>query len=117
MLPDCILFDESTAMLDPRGRAEVMATIEKLNRERGVTTLLITHNMDEAVRADRVVVIDNGRVLIDGTPREVFSNVDRLFALGLAVPQATELAARLELPTTPLTPCEGADAVERWLKA
>ena len=117
MLPDCILFDESTAMLDPRGRAEVMATIEKLNRERGVTTLLITHNMDEAVRADRVVVIDNGRVLIDGTPREVFSNVDRLFALGLAGPQATELAARLELPTTPLTPCEGADAVERWLKA
>ncbi|MBQ7354816.1 MAG: energy-coupling factor transporter ATPase [Clostridia bacterium] len=95
MLPDCILFDESTAMLDPRGRAEVMSTIEKLNRERGITVLLITHNMDEAVRADRVVVIDNGRVQMAGTPREVFSKVDELFALGLAVPQATELAARL----------------------
>ena len=117
MLPDCILFDESTAMLDPRGRAEVMSTIEKLNRERGITVLLITHNMDEAVRADRVVVIDDGRVQMDGTPREVFSKVDELFALGLAVPQATELAARLELSEIPLTPEEGADAVERWLNA
>lgn len=117
MLPDCILFDESTAMLDPRGRAEVMSTIEKLNRERGITVLLITHNMDEAVRADRVVVIDNGRVQLDGTPREVFSQVDELFALGLAVPQATELSARLELSETPLTPKEGADAIERWLNA
>lgn len=117
MLPDCILFDESTAMLDPRGRAEVMATIEKLNRERGITVLLITHNMDEAVRADRVVVIDDGRVQMDGTPREVFAKVDELFALGLAVPQATELAARLELSGVPLTPAEGADAVERWLNS
>lgn len=117
MLPDCILFDESTAMLDPRGRAEVMATIEKLNRERGITVLLITHNMDEAVRADRVVVIDDGRVRMDGTPREVFAQVDELFALGLAVPQATELAARLELSDIPLTPAEGADAIERWLKS
>ncbi len=117
MLPDCILFDESTAMLDPRGRAEVMATIEKLNRERGITVLLITHNMDEAVRADRVVVIDEGRVRMDGTPREVFTKVDELFALGLAVPQATELAARLELSDIPLTPAEGADAIERWLKS
>ncbi len=117
MLPDCILFDESTAMLDPRGRAEVMATIEKLNRERGITVLLITHNMDEAVRADRVVVIDDGRVQMDGTPREVFAKVDELFALGLAVPQATELAARLELSDIPLTPAEGADAVERWLNS
>ncbi|MBQ8287461.1 MAG: energy-coupling factor transporter ATPase [Clostridia bacterium] len=117
MLPECILFDESTAMLDPRGRAEVMATIEKLNRERGITVLLITHNMDEAVRADRVVVIDDGRVQMDGTPREVFAKVDELFALGLAVPQATELAARLELSDVPLTPAEGADAVEQWLKS
>jgi energy-coupling factor transport system ATP-binding protein len=115
MLPRCILFDESTAMLDPRGRAEVMATIEKLNREKGITVLLITHNMDEAVRADRVVVIDDGRVKMDGSPREVFSKVDELFALGLAVPQATELSARLELSEIPLTPVEGADAIERWL--
>ena len=117
MLPDCILFDESTAMLDPRGRAEVMETIERLNREKGITALLITHNMDEAVRADRVVVIDDGRVKMDGTPREVFARVDELFALGLAVPQATELAARLKLSDVPLTPAEGADAVERWLAA
>ena len=117
MLPRCILFDESTAMLDPRGRAEVMATIEKLNREKGITVLLITHNMDEAVRTDRVVVIDDGRVKMDGTPREVFSKVDELFALGLAVPQATELSTRLELSEIPLTPVEGADAIEQWLNA
>lgn len=115
MLPECILFDESTAMLDPRGRAEVMATIEELNRKKGITTLLITHNMDEAVRADRVVVIDNGRVRMDGTPREVFAHTEELFALGLAVPQATELAAALGINEIPLTPDEGADAVERWL--
>ncbi len=117
MLPRCILFDESTAMLDPRGRAEVMATIEKLHREKGITVLLITHNMDEAVRADRVVVIADGKVEMDGTPREIFAKVDELFALGLAVPQSTELAARLELTDIPLTSAEGADAVERWLNS
>ncbi|MBO5778997.1 MAG: energy-coupling factor transporter ATPase [Clostridia bacterium] len=117
MLPRCILFDESTAMLDPRGRAEVMATIEKLHREKGITVLLITHNMDEAVRADRVVVIADGKVEMDGTPREIFAKVDELFALGLAVPQSTELAARLDIPVTPLTPAEGADAIERWLNS
>lgn len=117
MLPDCILFDESTAMLDPRGRAEVMDTLTRLNREKGITTLLITHNMDEAVRADRVVVIDNGRVKMDGPPREVFARTKELFALGLSVPQATELAAALGIPEIPLTPAEGADAIERWLNA
>ncbi len=117
MLPHCIIFDESTAMLDPRGRAEVMDTIEKLNRERGITVLLITHNMDEAVRAHRVVVIDEGKVCMAGTPREVFARVDELFDLGLAVPQATELAARLGLSQHPLSADEGADAIERWLKA
>lgn len=117
MLPDCILFDESTAMLDPRGRAEVMNTLTRLNREKGITTLLITHNMDEAVQADRVVVIDNGRVQMDGTPQEVFSHTKELFALGLAVPQATELATKLGIREVPLTPTEGADAIERWLKA
>ncbi len=115
MLPDCILFDESTAMLDPRGRAEVMDTLIRLNREKGITALLITHNMDEAVRADRVVVIDNGKVQMDGTPREVFAHTKELFALGLAVPQATQLAAELGIGGVPLTPLEGADAVERWL--
>lgn len=115
MLPDCILFDESTAMLDPRGRAEVMDTLIRLNREKGITTLLITHNMDEAVRADRVVVIDNGRVVMDGTPRQVFAHTQKIFALGLAVPQATELATALGIGGPPLTPLEGADAVEQWL--
>jgi energy-coupling factor transport system ATP-binding protein len=94
-----------------------MATIEKLNREKGITVLIITHNMDETVRADRVVVIDGGNVKMDGTPREVFAKVNELFALGLAVPQATELAARLELSDIPLTPTEGADAIERWLNS
>lgn len=117
MLPDCILFDESTAMLDPRGRAEVMDTIEKLNRERGITVLTITHNMDEAVRADRVVVIDNGQVVMDAKPREVFARIDELTALGLAVPQVTELAARLSLDTIPLTVEEGVDAIEAYLNA
>ena len=91
MLPECIVFDESTAMLDPRGRAEVMDTIERLNRENGITVLHITHNMDEAVRADRVIVINDGRLCIDGTPNEVFSNVEQLRLVGLDVPQVTEL--------------------------
>ena len=91
MLPECIVFDESTAMLDPRGRAEVMDTIERLNRENGITVLHITHNMDEAVRADRVIVINDGRLCIDGTPSEVFSNVEQLRLVGLDVPQVTEL--------------------------
>ena len=90
MLPECIVFDESTAMLDPGGRKEVMATVEKLNRERGITILYITHNMDEAVRADRVVVIN------DGTPKEVFSEVEQLRMVGLDVPQVTELMYDLE---------------------
>lgn len=91
MLPECIIFDESTAMLDPRGRSEVMETIERLNRENGITVLLITHNMDEAVRADRVIVINDGRICIDGTPDKVFSNVESLRLVGLDVPQVTEL--------------------------
>ena len=91
MLPECIVFDESTAMLDPRGRAEVMDTIERLNRENGITVIHITHNMDEAVRADRVIVINDGKLCLDGTPREVFSNVEMLRLVGLDVPQVTEL--------------------------
>ena len=114
MLPDCIIFDESTAMLDPIGRAEVMDTIEYLNRERGITVLHITHYMDEAVRADRVMVVDHGEIYLDGTPGEVFSHVDMLKAAGLDVPQVTALVHRLreeagfDLPDTIL---HSADAV------
>ncbi len=91
MLPECIVFDESTAMLDPRGRAEVMDTIEKLNKEKGITVIHITHNMDEAVRANRVVVINDGQICLDGTPKEVFGSVEKLRLVGLDVPQVTEL--------------------------
>ncbi len=97
MQTSCIVLDEPTAMLDPRGRAEVMDTIGKLNKERGVTIILITHYMDEAVKAGRVLVMDEGQVLLDGTPREVFGNVERLKRLDLDVPQATELCYRLSM--------------------
>lgn len=96
MLPDCIIFDESTAMLDPQGRAEVMATIERLNREKGITVILITHYMDEAVKADRVMVMNRGEIYLDGAPREVFSRVQALKDVGLDVPQVTELIWRLK---------------------
>ena len=93
--PECIVLDEPTAMLDPRGRTEVLDTIHKLNRELGITIVLITHYMDEAVTADRVVVMDSGRILTEGTPKEVFSNVELLKQHHLDVPQATELCYRL----------------------
>ena len=116
MMPECIIFDEATAMLDPMGRADVMKTIEMLNRERGVTVIHITHNMNEAALADRIVVIDEGRVCLEGTPREVFSRVEELFALGLEVPQVTELCYLLEkegvkIPRDLLYDEETADAV------
>lgn len=95
MRPECIVLDEPTAMLDPRGRREVMRTIRQLNEEEGITVVLITHYMDEAAQAGRVVVVDNGRLLLDGTPRQVFSHVDVLREVGLDVPQATLLAHEL----------------------
>lgn len=95
MRPLCIVLDEPTAMLDPSGRREVLDTVKKLNKEEGITILLITHYMDEAVQADRVVVMDDGVIRLDGAPRAVFAHVDELKALGLDVPQATELADRL----------------------
>ncbi|MFR5110936.1 MAG: energy-coupling factor transporter ATPase [[Clostridium] leptum] len=95
MRPECIVLDEPTAMLDPRGRTEVLNTIHKLNRELGITIVLITHYMDEAVTADRVVVMDSGRILTEGTPKEVFSKVELLKQHHLDVPQATELCYRL----------------------
>ncbi len=91
MKPQCIVLDEPTAMLDPSGRKEVIETIKKLNKDEGITIILITHYMDEAVQADRVVVIDGGEIKMDDTPQNVFCRVDEIKTLGLDVPQATEL--------------------------
>lgn len=120
MEPDCIVLDEPTAMLDPRGRDEVLHTIHKLNNENGITIVLITHYMDEAVGADRVVVMDEGKVLTQGTPREVFSQVELLKEHELDVPQATELAWRLrkegyDLPECVLNSDECVAALEHLL--
>lgn len=101
MEPKCIVLDEPTAMLDPRGRTEVMETILQLNREKGITIVLITHYMDEAVRAGRVVVMDDGNILRDGTPREIFSQVEFLKQHDLDVPQGTELIYRLQAAGMP----------------
>ena len=96
MEPDCIVLDEPTAMLDPRGRSEVIETIHKLNKEKGITVVLITHYMDEAVGADRVVVMDGGEILTQGTPKEVFSKVELIKEHALDVPQSTELCYELK---------------------
>ena len=95
MMPKCIVFDEATAMLDPLGRREVICTIDKLNRERGISIINITHYMDEAAHADRIVVVNDGRVYMDGTPKEVFSRVEQLHAIGLEAPQTTEMLVLL----------------------
>ena len=95
MLPKCIVLDEPTAMLDPAGRSEVMRTIHRLNKEQRITVLHITHHMDEVIGADRVIVMDEGRIVLQGTPREVFSQVELLRRLHLDVPQVTDLAERL----------------------
>lgn len=91
METECMVLDEPTAMLDPRGRDEVMKTVMRLNKEMGITVLYITHFMDEAVKADRVLVMDRGEIILDGNPREVFSQVDLIKSVGLDVPQASEL--------------------------
>ena len=96
MRPECMIFDESTAMLDPIGRREVMATIQKLNREENITVINITHYMDEAAMADRVIIFNDGKFIIDGTPEEVFSKQEELIALGLDVPQSVALANKLK---------------------
>ena len=95
MQPECIIFDESTAMLDPLGRKDVMNAIEKLNREKGITVIMITHYMDEAARADRIVVLDDGKLILDGTPSYVFENEAKLVSCGLAIPQCTELVHKM----------------------
>jgi energy-coupling factor transport system ATP-binding protein len=96
MKPRCIVLDEPTAMLDPRGRQEVMNTVRKLNRDFGITVILITHYMEEAAQCDRVIVVDSGKVLLDDTPREVFSKVTLLKSVGLDVPQVTDLMYELK---------------------
>ena len=95
MNPEILILDEPTAMLDPKGRSEVIKTIKMLNEEKDITVVLITHYMDEAAQSDRTVVIDDGEIVLDGTPKEVFKNVEKLKSLGLDVPQVTELAYEL----------------------
>lgn len=102
MRPECIILDEPTAMLDPVGRKEVMETVEWLNKEEGITVVHITHFMEEAIRADRVIVIEEGRVSLEGTPKEVFQEVEKLQDMGLDVPQVTLLAHRLRQHGLPL---------------
>lgn len=96
MEPECIIFDEPTAMLDPTGRQEVMDTIKRLNKEEGKTIIHITHYMDEAVEADRIVIMEEGSLVMEGSPREIFSEVKKVKDLGLDVPQVTELAYELK---------------------
>jgi len=120
MRPECIVFDEPTAMLDPKGRKEVINTIETLRREEGITMVLITHYMDEAVRADRVIVMDDGKVVMEDTPKNIFSQVKAVKALGLDVPQVTELAYLLNKSGIPikndvLTVDECADELMKFL--
>ncbi|EEQ62220.1 ABC transporter, ATP-binding protein [Clostridiales bacterium 1_7_47FAA] len=102
MKPECIVLDEPTAMLDPNGRREVIKTVHELNRAEGITVLLITHYMEEAIDADRIIVMDGGRIVMDGKPAEIFSRVKELKAYGLDVPQVTELAYELKEAGMPL---------------
>ena len=118
MEPECIVLDEATAMLDPAGRREVIDTVRRLNRERGITVVLITHHMAEAESADRVIVMNNGQVAMDGAPHDVFAQVDRLHELGLAAPDTVELLhllreAGMDVPLTGLTVDECADTICR----
>ncbi len=102
MRPECIVLDEPTAMLDPNGRKDVLHTVRDLNEKEGVTVILITHYMEEVIFADRVIVMDRGHVVMQGTPREIFSRVDELKKLRLAVPQVTELAWELKKAGVPI---------------
>lgn len=122
MRPKCIVLDEPTAMLDPRGREEVMEIVSDLNRRLGITVVLITHHMDEAARAQRVVVLDRGEIAADGPPKAVFSQVELLHRLGLSAPETVELCWQLrkagqELPLDTLTIEECAQALRRWASA
>ena len=122
MRPRCIVLDESTAMLDPHGREEVISTIERLNREMGITVVLITHHMTEAIRAQRVIVMDAGRILADGTPKEVFPQVELLESVGLTVPATTKVLyalnqAGFDLPLDALSTEECAQVLLAAIRA
>lgn len=121
MKPKCIILDEPTAMLDPQGRREVMAVIRKMNREQGITIVLITHYMDEAAQCGRVVVMDGGKIILDDVPRAVFSHVEQVKGIGLDVPQVTELAWRLNkagysVPADIITESECVEALKNLFK-
>ena len=121
MAPDCIVLDEATAMLDPSGRREVLSAIRTLNKERGITVVLITHHMDEAMDADRLIVMNDGKLVMDGTPAEVFTQVDALRAMGLAAPDTVELLYGLrqngmDVPLTALTVDDCAAAICKALR-
>ena len=121
MAPECIVLDEATAMLDPSGRREVLSAIRALNRKRGITVVLITHHMDEAMDADRLIVMNDGRLVMDGTPAEVFTKVDALRAMGLAAPDTVELLYGLrqngmDVPLTALTVDDCAAAICKALR-
>ena len=113
MRTDVIVLDEPTAMLDPVGRADVLRTVHRLNRDYGITVIMVTHFMDEAVRADRVIVMNKGSIVLDGTPKEVFSNTAAVKSCGLDVPQSTEFCSRIGIKNTVLTADE---AVEEIMK-
>ena len=122
MEPKCIVLDEPTAMLDPKGRREVMETVTRLNKERNITVVLITHHMNEAAMADRVVVLNKGKLSLDGAPKEVFSQVEKLHEMGLAAPDTVELCYELNqkgfvLPLDRLNPEECAQVLCEALKA
>ncbi|MBQ2791734.1 MAG: energy-coupling factor transporter ATPase, partial [Oscillospiraceae bacterium] len=122
MRPTCIVLDEPTAMLDPQGRREVLRTIRQLGKQYGITVVLITHYMDEAAQCDRVVVVDGGRIILEGTPRQVFSHVQEMKAVGLDVPQVTELIWQLreagyDLPDDIIFEDECVEAIEKLLEA
>ena len=121
MEPRCIVLDEPTAMLDPKGRREVVETVARLNKEKGITVVLITHHMDEAAKAQRVIVLDKGKVALDGTPQQVFSQVETLHSLRLAAPETVELCWELNkkgnsLPLTQLDPKECAQTLFSFLQ-
>lgn len=120
MSPECIVFDEATAMLDPSGRKEIVAAMKRLNKEIGITVITITHYMNEAVEADRIIVMNRGEIIADGTPGEIFSKVEALHEVSLAVPQVTELLYLLEkegyeLPRGVLHAMDAADVLEAFI--
>lgn len=120
MGPDCIIFDEATAMLDPNGRKDIVSAMKRLNKEMGMTVITITHYMNEAVEADRIIVMNQGRIIADGTPKEIFAEVETLKSVSLAVPQVTELMFLLEqdgfgLPRGIIHAMEAADELEKFI--